>query len=394
MTLNRNPDNFFAETEQVAFHPGHLVPGLDFTNDPLLQGRLFSYTDTQLIRLGGPNFHEIPINRSVAPVHNNQRDGHMRQEINKGKTSYSPNTIAKGCPFQAGQDMSGFTSYAERVDGQKIRTRSKSFIDHYSQAKLFWNSMTDTEKTHIVKALRFELGKVKMEEIRKRMLIQLAQVDQKLASLVAKGLGLEVPSAKGVQLNLGVPADADPAEYQSEPAKPDVGSSKALSMDKPQGKGIKTRQIAILAADGVSGDQLAAMKKALMAEGAMVKLVAPHLGTLKPDAGDAMKIDGTLQTEASVLYDAVYVPGGQSSVDALKQEPDAVRFVREAFMHCKPIAASGEGIDFLKATENMGAAGLMNSEGIVMGQDSAQVAKDFIAAIAQHRFWSREKSLV
>jgi catalase len=394
MTLNRNPDNYFAETEQVAFHLGHLVPGLDFTNDPLLQGRLFSYTDTQLTRLGGPNFHEIPINRSVAPVHNNQRDGHMRQEINKGKTSYSPNTIAKGCPFQAGQDMSGFKSYAERVDGQKIRARSKSFVDHYSQALLFWNSMTDTEKTHIVKALRFELGKVKMEDIRKRMLIQLAQVDQKLAALVGKGLGLEVPSAKNVQLNLGVPADTDPADYQSEPAKQDVGSSEALSMDKPQGKGIKTRQIAILAADGASGDQLTAMKKALMAEGAMVKLIAPHLGMLKPDAGEAMKIDGSLQTEASVLYDAVYVPGGQKSVDMLKDEPDAVRFVREAFMHCKPIAASGEGIDFLKATEKMGADGLLESEGVVTGQDADKVAKDFIGAIAQHRFWSREKSLI
>ncbi|MPR32364.1 catalase [Salmonirosea aquatica] len=394
MTLNRNPDNYFAETEQVAFHLGHLVPGLDFTNDPLLQGRLFSYTDTQLKRLGGPNFHEIPINRSVAPVHNNQRDGHMRQEINKGQTSYSPNTIAKGCPFQAGQDMSGFTSYAERVDGQKVRARSKSFIDHYSQALLFWNSMTDTEKTHIVKALRFELGKVKMEEIRKRMLIQLAQVDQKLAVLVGNGLGLQVPSAKDVQLNLGVPADADPADYQSEPAKSDVGSSEALSMDKPQNKGIKTRQIAILAADGASGAQLTAMKEALMAEGAMVKLVAPHLGMLKPDSGEAMKIDGSLQTEASVLYDAVYVPGGQSSVDTLKQEPDAVRFVREAFMHCKPIAASGEGVDFLKATEKMGADGLLDSEGVISGQNSDDVPQQFIEAIGKHRFWSREKSLV
>ncbi len=394
MTLNRNPDNYFAETEQVAYHLGHLVPGLDFTNDPLLQGRLFSYTDTQLKRLGGPNFHEIPINRSVSPVHNNQRDGHMRQEINKGQTSYSPNRISSGCPFQAGQDMGGFTSYAERVDGQKIRARRKSFIDHYSQALLFWNSQTDTEKTHIIKALRFELGKVKMEDIRKRMVIQLSQVDQKLAALVGNGLGLQVPSAKDVQLNLGVPADADPADYQSEPAKKDVGSSEALSMDKPQNKGIKTRQIAILAADGASGAQLTAMKKALMAEGAMVKLVAPHLGMLKPDSGDAMKIDGSFQTEASVLYDAVYVPGGQKSVNALKDEPDAVRFVREAFMHCKPLAASGEGIDLLKATDQMGAPGLLDSEGVVMGQDTDQVAKEFIAAIGKHRFWSREKSLV
>ncbi len=396
MTLNRNPDNYFAETEQVAFHLGHLVPGLDFTNDPLLQGRLFSYTDTQLTRLGGPNFHEIPINRSVAPVHNNQRDGHMRQEINKGQTSYGPNKIAGGCPFQAGQDMGGFTSYAERVDGQKIRERSESFIDHYNQAKLFWNSQSDAEKTHMVKALRFELGKVKMEDIRKRMLVQLVQVDQTLANLVAKGLGLDLPPSKDVLLNLGVPADADPARYQSKPARDDVGSSKALSMESHPGKqGIKTRQVAVLAADGVNAADLKAMKDALMQEGAMVKLIAPHLGMLKPDSGEPMKIDGSLQTEASVLYDAVYVPGGQASADRLRQEPDAIRFVREAFMHCKPIAATAEGVNLLKAAANSGAEDMLTSEGVVTVAESGDDASaQFIEAIGKGRFWSREKSLV
>ncbi|WP_421831000.1 catalase [Larkinella sp.] len=396
LTLNRNPDNFFAETEQVAFHLGHLVPGLDFTSDPLLQGRLFSYTDTQLLRLGGPNFHEIPINRPVVPVHNNQRDGHMRQTINKGKTSYGPNTLSGGCPFQAGQDMSGFTSYAERIDAQKVRARSKSFMDHYSQAKLFWNSQTEVEKTHLVKALRFELGKVAVEEIRKRMLIHLAQVDDTLATLVAAGLGLEVPPAKGVQLNMGVPADADPADYQPTPARSDVGRSAALSMANPPNVGIKTRQVAILAADGVDNDALEAMKNTLSAEEAIVAIIAPRLGMLKTSTGQTVKIDASLQTVASVLFDAVYVPGGQSSVDSLCQESDAIRFVHEAFMHCKAIAATGEGVELLKAAANGGAEKLLKSDGVVTSTETklADVPQKFVAVIARHRFWSREKTLL
>jgi catalase len=186
LTLNRNPDNFFAEIEQVAFHPGHVVSGIDFSNDPLLQGRLFSYTDTQLLRLGGPNFHEIPINRPVAPVHNNQRDGHMRQTINQGRVSYQPNSLSGGCPMQARADTGGFVSFAERMAGTKVRARSKKFFDHFSQAALFWNSQSHPEKAHIVQALRFELGKVEVPAIRERMVFLLAQVDKTLAGLVAQ----------------------------------------------------------------------------------------------------------------------------------------------------------------------------------------------------------------
>ncbi len=185
LTLNRNPDNFFAETEQVAFHLGHVVPGIDFSNDPLLQGRLFSYTDTQLIRLGGPNFHEIPINRPLAPVHNNQRDGHMRQQINKGKTAHSPNMMSGGCPFQSGRLQGGFTSYPERIDAYKVRDRSPSFFDHFSQAKLFFNSQSEPEKNHIIDALSFELGKVEILNIRERMLFFIYQIDEGLAAAVA-----------------------------------------------------------------------------------------------------------------------------------------------------------------------------------------------------------------
>ena len=160
MTLNRNPDNFFAETEQVAFHPGHLVPGIDFSNDPLLQGRLFSYTDTQLSRLGSPNFHEIPINRSISPIHNNQRDGHMRQTVNADTTNYHPNSISGGCPFQAKKTEGGFVSFTEKIDAVKIRNRSKSFSDHFSQATLFFDSQSPAEQQHLIDALTFELGKI------------------------------------------------------------------------------------------------------------------------------------------------------------------------------------------------------------------------------------------
>ena len=396
MTLNRNPDNYFAETEQVAFHLGHLVPGLDFTNDPLLQGRLFSYTDTQLTRLGGPNFHEIPINRPIAPVHNGQRDGHMRQTINMGRTSYGPNTLNDNSPAQATQKEGGFTSYAERIDAQKVRARSKSFGDHFSQAKLFWNSQSDIEKTHIVKALRFELGKVAVEEIRKRMLILLSKVDITLAKLVGEGLGLDVPSAEGAPLNMAVGADDNPADFQSKPARSDVGSSAALSMANTVKSGIKTRQVAILAADGVDDAELSAMKKALSAEDAIVAIVAPRVGKLKTLAGEAVHIDASLQTTASVLFDAVYVPGGQTSVNSLLQEDDAIRFVHEAFMHCKAIAATGEGVALLKAAATGGAEKLLSADGVITGTDAkaSDVPQQFIAAIARHRFWSREKKLV
>jgi catalase len=189
LTLNRNPDNFFAETEQVAFHPGHVVPASTSPTIPLLQGRLFSYTDTQLKRLGGPNFHEIPINRPIAPVHNNQRDGHMRQTINRGKVSYEPNTIGGGCPMQVRSVDGGFATYAERLEGAKVRARSEKFFDHFSQAALFFNSQTPPEQDHIVEALRFELGKVERLPIRKRMTAMLRLVDERLAARVAEGLG-------------------------------------------------------------------------------------------------------------------------------------------------------------------------------------------------------------
>ena len=401
LTLNRNPDNFFAETEQVSFNPGHVVPGIDITNDPLLQGRLFSYTDTQLIRLGGPNSHEIPINRPVAPVHNTQRDGHMRQTINGGRVSYEPNSLGGGCPMQARENVGGFVSYAEKIDGQKVRARSNKFFDHFSQAALFWNSQSDPEKNHLVQALRFELGKVEVAEIRARMVAMLAQVDGTLAGRVAKGLGLEVNQKLQTPLNMSVPADGNVKEYQPKPLKKDVGNSPALSMANTVKDSVKTRKVAILGADGFDDAAVAAMKKALTGAGAQPKLVAPRLGFLKSSKGAEAKVDFSLLTASSVMFDAVYIPGGEKSVKALQEQVEAVEFVQEAFKHCKTIAANGAGLEFIRACRlaNGAAEGkAMDSaveEGVILSRDdqAGKIASEFIKAMAQHRHWSREKKL-
>ena len=394
MVLNRNPENFFAETEQIAFHPGHVVSGIDFSNDPLLQGRLFSYTDTQLSRLGSPNFHEIPINRPIAPVHNNQRDGHMRQTINSGQSSYHPNTTGGGCPFQAKATEGGFVSYNERIDARKVRARSQSFFDHFSQATLFFNSQSEAEKNHIVDALRFELGKLKSAAIQERMVGMLTKVDKTLAERVAEGLGIPVPKPEKF-LNQNIPADGDPINFQPIDVQPELKISKALSMADTVKNTIQTRQVAILAADGVDENSLNAMKQALEAAGAQTKVIASHLGYLAGANGKKIKVDQSLLTAASVLFDAVYIPDGAKSAASLKDEPDAIHFINEAYKHCKAIAADGKGKELLDLT----AAGIKihdekkaDKEHMKYGVLLNRSANEFINAIAHHRFWEREKA--
>jgi catalase len=390
MTLNRNPDNFFAETEQVAFHPGHVVPGIDFTNDPLLQGRLFSYTDTQLLRLGGPNFPELPINRPLAPVHNNQRDAPMRHTINKGKVSYEPNSIGGGCPFQAKAAEGGFVSYNERIDAHKIKARSKSFFDHYSQATLFYNSQTEMEQKHMADALKFELGKVKIKDIQVRMMAHLNQIDKNLAETVAKGLGIEIPDSLDKPLNQSIPADGNPDDFQHQKIESNLKESPSLSMANTAKDTIKSRMIAILATDGVNGKALNTMKKALEDDGAEAKVVAPHLGFISSEGGDKIKVDESFITTTSVVFDAVYLPDGESSTK-LMEEAEAVHFINEAYKHCKAIAADGTGEELL----NSSAVGRKiqnskNSEVLKAGVLINQSPSDFAKAIAQHRFWERE----
>ncbi|MBX2998838.1 MAG: catalase [Caldilineaceae bacterium] len=388
MVLNRNPDNFFAETEQVAFHPGHVVPGIDFTNDPLLQGRLFSYLDTQLIRLGGPNFAEIPINRPVVQVHNNQRDGYMRQTINRGRTSYFPNSLGGGCPMMAPHEMGGYVHYAERVDGHKIRTRSESFKDHFSQATLFWKSLTPPEQEHLVQAAHFELGKVETKAIRQRMLELFHQVDPDLAIQVAAGIGVPAPGKDAPVMKRhkkGISVDRSPA----------------LSMEQGPADSIAGRRVAILAADGFNHAEVMAVRSALHEAGAQTEIVSKFLGSLQSESGEAIEVDKNFIITASIMYDAIFVPGGDESVALLKKQGDALHFVNEAFKHCKPVGAMSEGVALLMEANIEGVifAGpqteeeLVSNKGVVTsrnGTGSPQFVQSFIDAIAAHRHWDRE----
>ncbi|WP_294820921.1 catalase [uncultured Flavobacterium sp.] len=398
LVLNRNPDNFFAETEQVAFHPGHIVPGIDFTNDPLLQGRLFSYTDTQLLRLGGPNFHEIPINRPVVPVHNNQRDGHMRQQINTGRVSYSPNSLGNGYPAQAKEAEGGFVSHNERVEAYKVRERSESFADHFSQAALFFNSQTETEQQHIIKALRFELSKVETVAIRERTVGLLSQVDKKLAQKVAAGLGMDVPQPEK-PINKGIGADADPKKHEPKPLDKSYARSPALSMiENPTvTDSIETRQVAFLCAEGFSEKSVNALKKALEAKGAAAKIIGPHAGTINGDAGTEVKIDFAFFSSSSVLFDAVYVLSG-SGANALAENDNVIEFINDAYRHCKVIGFDS-GLEPLieKTTIGNKLAGGKDSSlpGIVMNAGTAKAfTEDFIAQMGRHRIWEREPKVV
>ncbi|RWW96737.1 catalase [Flavobacterium cerinum] len=395
MVLNRNPDNFFAETEQVAFHPGHVLPGIDFTNDPLLQGRLFSYTDTQLSRLGGSNFHEIPINRTLAPMHNNQRDGHMRQEINTGRVSYFPNSLGGGCPYQAKIEEGGFASFNERVDAQKVRERSKSFSDHFSQAKLFFDSQTEIEQNHIINALRFELGKVETPAIRERMVGLLSLVDMKLAQEVANGLGILVPTPEK-PINHGIGADADKNKHEPDKVQVKTLISDALSMikNKNNSNTIQTRNIAFLCSDGVDAISINAMKKVLEAKGATVKIIGTNATAIKSSTNTEIKVDHSLLTVSSVLFDAVFVPSGKKSVNALQQQEKAIEFLNDAYKHCKVIGADKEGIELLNATNfSFKLSNKMIFEDGIITSDafSDNFEQTFIDILGKHRIWSREK---
>lgn len=388
LTLNRNPDNFFAETEQIAFHPGHLVPGIDFSNDPLLQGRLFSYTDTQLSRLGSPNFHEIPINRSINTVHNNQRDGHMRQQIVKGKVSYEPNSIGGGCPFQAMMKDGGFTSHEERIDGKKIRARSESFVDHYSQAKLFFNSQSAPEKKHLQNALIFELSKVTIPEIRERVVGQLNFINKDLASNVAKKVGVGV--IKLDQPNGSIPADADPKTLQSAEIEPKTKSSDALSMQNTVKDSIESRVIGFIMENGVTAADANSLKSKLEKKGAVVQIIAGSLSPVKADDGTEFTPKHSLTSTASVCFDALYLCSGKKSTENLLDEdnkPGTVLFVNEAYKHCKAIYFGNETDEIFQASN---VASKKHKDSAIVTSETKNADDSFITAIANHRVWELE----
>jgi catalase len=378
MVLNRNPDNFFAETEQVAFCTAHVVPGIDFSNDPLLAGRIHSYVDTQITRLGGANFHEIPINAPLAPVHNNQRDGLHRQAIARGRVAYEPNSLGGGCPFQAG--TAGFVSFPQPVEGDKLRGKPEKFADHYTQATLFYESQTAVEKAHLAGGFRFELSKLTVPAIRERMVSSLVNVSPELAATVAAGLGIAVPQAMPKALTRLV--------------TPEVTTSAALSLTAlPGDGGIRTRSVAILVADGVDGKSLATVQAALQTAGAKVHLIAAQLGLVKSISGATFDATGTLENSAPVLFDGVVLPDGAGGVKALAARVEVMDFISNQYRHGKTILAIGASESL---TERAGiVATLANGDadpGIVMGAaaKAAHAAEEYIAALGKHRHPERE----
>jgi catalase len=362
MVLDRWPDNFFAETEQVAYCPANVVPGIDFSNDPLLQGRLFSYLDTQLSRLGSSNFHQIPINASQCPLANHQRDGHMQMGQPPGRVAYEPNSLSKDSPRETPADSLHRASIIEI--GQKGRIRADSFADHYSQARQFYLSQSTHEQAHMASALVFELSKVDHSHVREAMVGHLRHVDDSLAHRVADGLGLEhMPAA---------PLAAAPVQ--------DMPRSPALQLMGRMKDTLDGRSIGILIADGSDRGTIKAIKKAAIDAGATVKIIAPRLGGAEMADGSMRKADGQLAGTPSVLFDAVAIILSEDGAKALLVDCAAIDFVRDAFAHLKAIAADGGGRTLLNAA-NVGA-----DEGIV----DAGAVDAFITA-ARTRQWDREK---
>lgn len=368
LVLNRNPDNYFAETEQISFLPAHIVRGIGFTNDPLLQGRIYSYMDTQRNRHGGPNFMQLPINRPLNAVHNNQRDGKMQVQIHKSKVNYFPNGLQDNTPSMVDPEKGGYIEYPERIQNNatKVRGRPASFFDFYSQPRLFYNSLTPHEQQQLVDGARFEIGKSKSIDVRKRMINVLNHVDNQFARRVAYGVGVDLPEKV---------------------VENDNRTSEGLSIEKfPKADNIKTRTVAILTAPGSNADQARSMYDFLKGKGAYPSFVGVHLGTQ-----EGLNITDTYMTTASVLWDAVYVPGGADGINVLTSRSslfgydEPVMFLTDAFRHGKPIAATSEGVQLLeKAGVNITAEGVITSN-----SSESDVQSQFEQALKTQRFWSR-----
>ncbi|MED4403363.1 catalase [Metabacillus fastidiosus] len=354
MTLNRNVDNFFAETEQVAFHPGHVVPGIDFSNDPLLQGRLFSYTDTQLSRLGGPNFHQIPINQPVCPFHNNQRDGMHQMTIHHGKTSYHRNGLNNNQPEPVPADQGGYEHYQEKVEGRKIRGRSESFLDFYSQAKLFYNSLAPHERRHLISAFSFELGKCKSDLVKNNAVVLLNHIDRRVAEEVANNINAELPKEN----------------LESKSTKKSPALSMVNTIYKPD-----TKSVAVLLNGQPDTDQLTDWLKVLTEHKLNYSIIAAKIGSLKNN----LKITETFDTADPSLFDAALLINNKSAI-----QPPVLEFIETTFKHCKPLAVALSDHQTLNQSRVS-----LKTEGVY---DLLQTdIMKFIEGIAQDRFWIREQ---
>lgn len=368
--LNRNVDNYFSEIEQVAFCPAHIVPGIDFSNDPLLQARLFSYTDTQLSRLGGPNFHQLPINKPVCPFHNNQRDGMHQMSIPRGQASYQPNSIDQNWPTEtapAAHD-GGFESYQERIDGKKIRARSDSFSDHFSQARLYYQSLAPHEQKHVVDAYTFELSKVQRLHIREREVQEiLSHIDLDLAQQVGKNLGIEVTASKQAMRTSSVTKSAK------------------LSFEAFVPSDIKARKIAVLVHDKVNQASIDAIQKWAKAEHAVAHILTPTPAPVINHQHGKVASNGMQKAEPSIAYDAVIVVDGDNDAE-VKQDGVTKHYILEAYKHLKPIVFLGTKKNLLEALQ------LVQDDGTLTSDHFEQLQDQFKDLIRHHRIWAREKA--
>ncbi|WP_062110156.1 catalase [Bacillus niameyensis] len=360
MTLNKNVDNEFAELEQVAFNPANVVPGIDFSNDPVLQGRLIAYQIAQYHRLGSANFQDLPINRPICPFHNNQRQGHMRYRIDVDQVNYHNNSIANNTPYTTPPEEGGYSHYPQKVEGHDIRGRSKSFNDFYSQPRIFWNSLTPIEKQHTIDGLSYQVGSVKRRSVRQQVVDILVNVDQELAYIVADNIGVDRPSGTQVP----------------------VSTSYSSLSQASTPRYAYTQKVGILIDNGFNGNEVRNVLKTLKKYGVFVVVVSETLGTVTGADGITLKVDKTFLTTSPYLLDSLYVVGGSAKNQA-KFNANVTEFVRVAYQHYKPIGVASTGQSYIQAS------GKNNLAGVVFAANNPNFGEDFVSAIAQQRFWNR-----
>ncbi|MFB4472615.1 catalase [Oceanobacillus caeni] len=361
LTLNRNIDNYFTESEQVAFNPANVVPGIDFSNDPVLQGRLMAYRDTQHHRLGSANYVELPINKPICPFHNNQRRGFMRQRIDVDKVNYHQNSLAGNTPYTVPPEEGGYQDYPGKVEGYKIRARSDSFKDYFSQPRIFWNSLTPIEKQHTIDGLSYQVGSVKSESVRQQVVDILVNVDREMASIVADNIGVNPPSGSNVP----------------------VSTSYASLSQANTPKYAYTQKVGVLIGDDFNGQEVTHVLNTLKQYGVFVDIISDKLGTVTGTDGTPLKVDKTFMTSSPYLVDSLYVVGGCSRNQA-KFNQDIMNFVQNAYTHYKPIGVASTGESCIQTSENN------NLAGVVFATNNPNFGEEFVSAIAQQRFWNRK----
>lgn len=361
LTLNRNIDNYHTESEQAAFNPANVVPGIDFSNDPVLQGRLLAYRETQNHRLGSANYTELPINKSICPFHNNQRRGVMRQRIDVDKVNYHENSLLNNTPYTVPPEEGGYKSYPGKVEGYKIRARSDSFKDYFSQPRIFWNSLTPVEKQHTIEGLSYQVGSVKSESVRQQVVDVLVKVDKEMATIVADNIGVNRPSGTNVP----------------------VSASYASLSQASTPKYAYTQKVGVLIGDGFNGTEVTNVLNTLQQNGVFVDIVSERLGTVTGSDGTTLKVNKTFLTSSPYLVDSLYVVGGNANNQG-KFNADITEFVHVAYQHYKPIGVATTGQSFVQSSPGN------NLAGVVFAANNPNFGEDFVEAIAQMRFWDRK----